>query len=126
MFDLVLALFAAVRVFFRSRSDVALEILALRQQLAVFKRKQPRPPLRRFDRLFWVLLGRFWSGWRKALIIVQPETVVSWHRAGFRLYWRWKSRRGRPKVATELRQLNLRMAEERRSWNPRRTPQTRL
>jgi putative transposase len=116
VFGFILALFSAIRVFFRSRSDVALEVLALRQQLSVFKRKQPRPALRRFDRLFWVVLGRFWPGWRNALFIVKPATVVSWHRAGFRLYWRWRSRRGRPKVNEDLRGLIIRMAEENPGW----------
>ena len=104
MFESILAFLAAFRVFFRSRSDTALEILALRQQLAVFKRKRPRPQLTRLDRLFWTTLRRCWSRWADALLIVQPATVVGWHRAGFRLYWRWRSRShgGRPKI-TERR-----------------------
>src|SRR6059058_2982387 len=77
--------------FFRSRVDLALEILALRQQVAVLKRKRPRPPLNASDRLFWVLLRRLWSGWKDVLIVVKPDAVVGWHRAGFRWYWRWKS-----------------------------------
>ena len=59
---------------------------------AVFKRKQPRPKLDGLDRLFWIALRRLWEGWSEALIIVKPETVVSWHRAGFRRFWRWRSR----------------------------------
>ena len=88
MITLALAVVAYIRAFCLPRHKLALEAVALRQQLGVFKRKQPRPRLQRFDRLFWVVLRRLWSGWTSALIIVKPETVVSWHRAGFRLLWR--------------------------------------
>ena len=83
---LILALLGAVRVFFRSRQDAALEILALRQQVAVLKRKRPRPRLNRLDRLFWTALRRGWPRWTDVLVIVKPETVVGWRRAGSRLY----------------------------------------
>ena len=83
---------AYIRAFFLPRHRLALESVALRQQLAVFKRKQPRPRLNPLDRLLWVELRRWYLGWADALILVKPETVVSWHRAGFRLFWRWKSR----------------------------------
>ena len=73
--------------------DLALENFALRQQLAILKRSKKRPQIRNRDRLFWILLSRFWSGWRDALIVVKPETVVRWHKKGFRLFWRFKSRR---------------------------------
>ncbi|KPK45817.1 MAG: hypothetical protein AMK72_10515 [Planctomycetes bacterium SM23_25] len=68
--------------------------------------------MRKRDRLFWIWLSKLWSGWRSALSIVQPDTVVHWHRQGFRLYWRWKSRwkGGRLKVERELRQLIQRMS----------------
>src|SRR5215469_10304478 len=89
-----LTILAAIRVFFRSRADTALEVLALRQQVAVLKRNRRRPALRSLDRLFWTTLRRFWSRWSEVLVIVKPETVVSWHRAGFRLYWRSRSRGG--------------------------------
>lgn len=118
VFEFTLAILAAIRVFFRSRGDTALEVLALRQQVAVLKRKRPRPPLNSLDRLFWSTLRRFWLGWTDVLLIVKPETVVAWHRAGFRLYWRWRSRPrgGRPKITYEIRQLIRRMAEENASW----------
>jgi hypothetical protein len=78
---------------------LATENLVLRQQLSVLKKHHPRPRLTDADRLFWVILSRTWSDWRKALHIVQPETVVRWHRQGFRYYWHWKSRRhGRPRI----------------------------
>ena len=111
-------LVAALRAFLRSRSDTALEILALRQQLAVLKRKHSRPQLNPRDRFFCTTLRRFWSRWADALVIVQPATVVGWHRAGFRLYWRWRSRPrgGRPKIAGEIRGLIRRLAEENPDW----------
>lgn len=104
--------------FFRSRHDLGLELIALRQQLGVLQRKNPRPRLDRWDRLFWVALRRFWSRWAEVLIVVKPETVVSWHRAGFRLYWRFLSRRGpgRPRITSELHQLIQRMATENPLW----------
>ena len=94
--EFILSILAAIRVFLRSRGDTALELLALRQQVAVLKRKRPRP----------------------CLVIVKPETVVGWHRAGFRLYWRWRSRPrgGRPKITEEIRVLIRRMAEENPDW----------
>src|SRR5215472_5365891 len=73
--------------------EIAMENLALRQPLTVFKRQCPRPRLNKADRLFWVLLCKAWKDWRRALIIVKPETLVSWHRKGFRLFWTWISRR---------------------------------
>jgi hypothetical protein len=75
---------AVVRVFCQSRSDTAIEVLALRQQVAVLKRKRPRPVLNSWDRLFWTTLSHLWSRWSDVLVIVKPETVISWHRAGFR------------------------------------------
>jgi putative transposase len=107
-----------MRVFasaFRSRRDLLLENLALRQQLATLVPRR-RPLIRPADRAFWVALRRLWSGWADALVIVKPETVIRWHLAGFRLYWRWLSSRGkrggRPAVAREVRDLIRRMATE--------------
>src|SRR6476661_5716165 len=109
---------AVLRVFFRSRVDTSLEVLALRQQVAVLKRKRPRPSLNRLDRFFWTTLRYIWPRWSDVLVIVKPETVVGWHRAGFRLYWRWRSRPrgGRPKVSEEIRTLIRRMAAENADW----------
>ena len=85
MLRLVKLLLVPVIRFFSSRRDLLLENLALRQQLAVLKRRHSHPRLAVTDRLFWVILRRFWSGWSmQALILVLPETVVRWHRAGFR------------------------------------------
>src|SRR5262245_10547785 len=97
-------------LFFRSlimpRIALATEILALPRQRLVLSRTVKRPRLRRQDRFFWVMLSRLWKDWRNALIIVKPDTVVKWHREGFRLYWRWKSKApiGRPKIDQEVRE----------------------
>ena len=95
-----------VRGFFAGRDALVAENLALRQQLVVLNRSVKRPEIRKRDRIFWVLLSRLWSAWRSSLLIVQPATVVKWHRQGFELYWRWKSRQGkraRPQVDRETR-----------------------
>jgi hypothetical protein len=96
-----------------SRREWLLEILALRQQLAVLKGRRCGPRLTTLDRVFWVMLRRFWSGWKRTLVIVQPDTVVRWHRAGFKLYWTWRSqhktRAGRKCVSRELHELIFRM-----------------
>jgi len=118
MLESIFALLAAVRVFFRRRHDNVIEILALRQQIAVLKSKRPRPRLNTFDRLFWTTLRHKWSRWADVLIIVKSETVVGWRRAGFRLYWRWRSRPrgGRPKITDDIRVLIRRLAEESPEW----------
>ena len=118
MIEIILSVLAVVRVFLRSRADTALEILALRQQVAVLKRKRTRPTLNTGDRLFWTTLRRCWSRWRDVLVIVKPETVVAWHRVGFRLYWCWRSRphRGRPKIPDELPMLIRRLAQDNPDW----------
>jgi putative transposase len=115
-------LIACISAFFSAFSrhrDLALENLALRQQLAIFKRRHPRPSLRPTDRLFWVWLSKIWTGWREALIIVKPETVIAWHRQAFRFYWRWLSRRksiGRPRVSAEVRTLIKQMTQANPLW----------
>ncbi len=110
----VTVLWFLARGLLANRARLAVENLARRQQLAVLRRSVRRPRLRRRDRLFWTSLARCWSGWRQALVIVSPATVVRWHRRGFRLYWRRKSRGrpGRPAVAAEVRRLIRQMARE--------------
>ena len=102
-----------------SRSDLLIENLALRHQLAILTAKRPRPRMRANDRMFWVALRRFWPRWKDALVIVKPGTVVRWHRAGFRKYWTWRSRRqcaGRPLTTAEIRALVRRMANVNPTW----------
>ena len=102
----------------RTHRELALENLALRQQLAVWKLRRPRPRLTVLDRIFWVVLSRFWQSWRSSLQVVRAETVVGWHRQGFRRYWAWKSRRwcGRPGIETELRDLIRRVSRANPLW----------
>ncbi len=91
-------------------SDLALENLAFRQQLAILKRPKKRPQIRTKDRLFWIILSRFWNNWREALVIVKPDTVVRWHKKGFKIFWKLKSRLkgpGRPPVSPEIRDLSM-------------------
>ena len=122
--DLMLCLLRLIVVLlirvFRSRRDLLLENLALRQQLVVLKQRNPRPLVSTSDKLFWVILRRLGQEWKRALILVQPETVVRWHRAGFKLYWTWLSRRrvraGKKCVSKELRELIFRMVEENSTW----------
>jgi putative transposase len=105
---------------FRSRSALQLENLALRHQIGVLQRStKRRPRLTPVDRLVWVWLSRVWNGWRSTLAIVKPETVLAWHRAGFRLFWTWKVQRGRPGrpvVSHEVRDLIRKMCRENPSW----------
>src|SRR5262249_44006942 len=87
--------------------------------LGVLQRSVKRPKLTSSDRLFWVWLSRFWPAWGSALVIVRPDTVIAWHRAGFRLFWTWKTRRGRlgrPPVPREVRELIRRMSRENPLW----------
>jgi putative transposase len=104
----------------RSRRELLLENLALRQQLTVLKRRHPLPRFAISDKLFWVMLRRLWYGWKCALVLVRPETVVRWHRTGFKLYWKWLSRHrtgaGRRCVSRELRELIFRMVAENPTW----------
>ena len=111
-------LLAAIRVFFLSRHDTALEILALRQQVAVLKRQRPRPRRYPWDRWFWATLRQIWSRWAEVPVIVKPEAVVGWHRAGFRLFWRWRTRArgGRPKTTAEIHTLIRQLAQENSTW----------
>ena len=94
-------------------------VLLLRHQLVVLQRTARKPRLRRTDRIFWVLLSPIWTGWQESLAIVRPESVIRWHREGFRLYWRWKSRpgqSGRPRVAQEVRDLIHQMSQANPLW----------
>jgi putative transposase len=119
MFPFSLGFLTCLTTFFRSRYNLSIEIIALRQQLSVLKRQNPHPRLQIYDRMFWILLRRFWSTWSTVLVIVKPETVVAWHRAGFRLFWRFRShskKLGRPRTDAELRRLIKRMASENPAW----------
>ncbi|MGC9969022.1 MAG: integrase core domain-containing protein [Bryobacteraceae bacterium] len=112
----MLTLFACLRAFLRPRHGLGHEILALHQQVAVLKSKHPRPRFSTLDRLFWVALRTVWPRWMEALNLGKPETVVGWHRAGFRLYWRLRSRGGGRKIGGDVFEIVRRMAHENPSW----------
>ena len=109
---------------FRNRGGLELEHLSLRHQLHVLRRQRPgRPRLLTIDRLLWVCLYRIWPRCLHAMVLVKPATVVQWHRQGFRLFWRWRSRSGRPSVDRETRDLVRQMNAANPLWgcapNPR-------
>ena len=120
MLTALLTLLATLSSIFRSRAALELENLALRHQIGVLRRAAAkRLRLTSADRLLWICLSRLWRGWRSALTIVKPETVIAWHRAGFRLFWTWKVRRGqpgRPIISPEVRALIRKMGRENPSW----------
>jgi transposase InsO family protein len=105
---------------FRSHRRLLVENLALRQQLIVLKRLHPRPRFGLIDKLFWLFACRWWSQWKQSLILVTPETVVRWHRAGFRMYWsmisKVRNRVGRRRISSEVRDLIFRMVAENPTW----------
>jgi len=117
-------LLASMLLFLRgclqTRAALHAENLALRHQLLVLQRvhQNRRLRLRSCDRLVWVWLSRVWSNWRSTLCIVKPETVIVWHRQGFRLYWKWKSRvrHGRPSLPTEVQNLIQHMSSANPRW----------
>jgi hypothetical protein len=117
--SLVLALLGALRAALRTHADLTLENLALRQQLVLLRRRSKRPRFSPLDRVFWVWLSKRWARWREALQVVRPETVIRWHRLGFRAFWTWKSRRGRtgrPPIGSELADLVRTMALANPLW----------
>jgi transposase InsO family protein len=117
--SVVVSLLFVLRSAARSRAALHLEILALRHQLAVVNRsRRPRLRLTAADRLLWAWLSQTWSGWRPALVLVKPTTVLAWHRRGCRLFWTWKRRHrtGRPAAAPEVRALIRRMSTANPLW----------
>jgi putative transposase len=118
MLNVVLTIFRTLLSSFKGRRKLLLENLALRHQLMVIRRQVERPRLTNADRALWIFLRRFWSDWDKALILVKPATVVTWHRAGFRLYWRWRGRPlgGRSRIDAESRELIRPLWRENPTW----------
>src|SRR5437016_7002073 len=119
MLKIIMVVIRFVILVFGGQKQVALENAALRQQLAVFKRDVKRPRLHRRDRLFWIGLRTIWKDWKSALVIVRPETVISWHRNRFKRYW-WRLSQpktpGRPPMSTEIRKLVRTMAAANVLW----------
>jgi len=121
LLSLVTSMALSAIALFRTRENQAIVELALRQQLAVYVHRHPRPRLSPLDRAFWVALSQFWPHWRSALVVVRPGSVIRWHRKAFRGYWRWISKPGpgRPPIPAETRTLTVRMATE-NGWRTRK------
>src|SRR6516162_408371 len=108
------------RLLFRSRTALSAEVLFLRKQLAFYEERQAQP--RRLNDSARVCLI-FWSrlcDWKEALVIVKPETLIGWHRKGFKLFWKWKSQAGRPRIPENIRKLIVQMAQEDPTWGQAR------
>ena len=109
MLPWILYCFRALLLVFGGHQSIAFENLALRQQLAIYKRENKRLNLARHDRWFWILLSRVWEDWKRALVMVHPDTVVRWHRQRFRNYWaelsNHRSKPGRPPIGLQIREL---------------------
>src|SRR5262245_55340953 len=127
--SVLISVLATLKGVLRSLAALDLEALALRHQLQVLQRSRPRRlRLAKPDRWLWACLSRSWSDWRTALVIVKPDTVISWHRKGFRAFWTWKSRRrsGRPAVPPDIRTLIRTLACENPLWGAPRIHGERL
>ena len=115
----ILRLFLVIFRPSKKQSDLVLENLALRQQLSIYRHNIKRPKIRNRDRIFWVFISRLWKGWKNALIVVKPETVIRWHKSGFKLFWRCKSRKGgpgRPGIDSKTRKLIEEIAKDNPLW----------
>jgi putative transposase len=122
MLELLTLLLGVVAAALRSHRDLVLEHLLLRHQLAVAARPRRRPRLRTWDKLLWLLGRRLCPGWRGHLVLLTPETVVRWHRQGWRLFWRWRSRSagGRPRLSVETRDLIRSISRDNILWGTER------
>lgn len=120
MFELLRLWLGSLFRIFHTRGSLMLENLALRQQLAVLKRRHPKPRLGPTDKLFWVVARRFWSRWKDALLLVSPDTVIRWHRAGFQLYWAMLCKVRKPvggkRISKQIRDLIFQMVVENSTW----------
>ena len=115
-------LFAVLGACLRTRRDLVVATLLLRHQLAVALQPRPRPPIRRRAKLRWILARRLFRDWRRHLVVVRPETVIRWHRRGWRLVWWWRSRcpLGRPRLSPEVRELSATLSRGNPRWGAER------
>ena len=122
MFHLIVQLAATIRDLFRTRRSLLAEVALLRHQVTVLQRSVPRPRITRLDRIALVALAALTPTWRNVLRLVQPETLLRWHRAGFKALWRWRTRPRRPvvRLAPETVALIRAMAAENRLWGAER------
>ena len=122
--DVILYALIFVSAFFRNRASLGCELVAIRSQLTFYKesirqKKQPRPRFTPAFRLLWVLLSAVWSGWKPVADLMQPKTVLKWHKQSLRLWWCWKSRSkgGRPLISQGMRALIRRLSRENVLWS---------
>ena len=119
MLNAILSLFRMILLLLGGYEQIALENLALREQLAIFQRSVRHPKIRLMDRVFWVCLRKAWKDWKSVLVIVRPETVLDWQRRRFRRYWSQLSQHtnpGRPRTRADIRKLVKTMAEANVGW----------
>jgi hypothetical protein len=122
MLELLRVLLPTLTALVRELHDLVVENLLLRHQLQIALRSRPRPRLRSKDRFFWLVVRRLYSAWKQHLVLIRPETVLRWHRRGWRLYWRWRSgtHLGRPRLSPEIRELIATMATQNTLWGTER------
>jgi hypothetical protein len=119
--SLVLLIFRFLRLLFKTRIELILENLMLRQQLNIYKRTNKKPKIANIDRIILVWISKIFSKWKSALIVVKVETLIGWHKKAFKLYWRWKSRKvGRPNIDWELIKLIRMLQKENPMWSAQR------
>jgi len=116
MCTLIKALLTVLRALILPQALLAVENAALRQQLAVYLRKQKKTRLQPSDRVFWVILRRLWPDWVRSLVIVKPATVIGWHRKGYKALWRWKSKPGRPRIPRRHINFLKRISRDHPEW----------
>lgn len=124
LFEFLKIIFSVFRSLFYTKKEAMIEIASLRTQLASYKKQRRKPRLSKFDRLFWVLMRKFWQNWERSLFIVQPDTVVKWQKEMSKSFWAFISKkpknRGRPRIAREQIALIKRMANENVTWGASR------
>ena len=122
MLELLRILLLTLTALLHERHDLVVENLLRRHQLQVALRSRPRPHFKTRDRFFWLVVRWLFPAWRRHLVLVRPETVLRWHRRGWRLYWRWRSGRhlGRPRLSPEIRELIATMASHNPLWGAER------
>ena len=122
MLELLRVLLPTLTALFRERRDLVVENLLLRHQLQIALRSRPRPPLKSKDRFFWLVVRRLYPAWKQHLVLIRPETILRWHRRGWRLYWRWRcgTHLGRPRLSLEIRELIATIASQNPLWGTER------
>ena len=118
MINILKTLLNSLLCFIKSRHQLELEIVLLRQQLNILKRKTKNPKLINSDRILISIIAKYLTNWKRSIIIVKPQTVINWHRKGFRLFWRWKSRKklGRPGICPETKKMIREMSSSNQLW----------